>query len=204
MKILLLDDHEAIRETITRYLRELDSTITVFEASNINEAEQFIATKVFDFAICDLELTKGCNIQTMEGLYRDRVPFMVYSSHVNKVLIKELEAQKVHCYVSKTSGSVELKKGLEALLNGQTYYCPVVRGTIDSKREMNATDRLQLSKSEKKVVAVLAEGYSREETAAILHKEVTTINNHLYRAREANNCRDTGELHRRYNFWSQD
>jgi CheY-like chemotaxis protein len=37
MKILLLDDHEAIRETITRYLRELDSTITVFEASNIND-----------------------------------------------------------------------------------------------------------------------------------------------------------------------
>jgi DNA-binding NarL/FixJ family response regulator len=204
MKLLLLDDHEIIRESVIRYIKDINSAIEIIEAQSIEEAEQFIATVIFDYAICDLELTKGCDLSTIEGLHRDRVPFMIHSSHVNKVLIKELESKKVRCYVSKASGTVELKKGIEALLNGRQYYCPMVQNTIDSNKKPQETGRLTLSKSEKKVIAILAEGHSREEAAAILKKELTTINNHVYRARESNDCRDLGELIRRYNFWSHD
>jgi DNA-binding NarL/FixJ family response regulator len=144
----------------------------------------------------------GCNINPIEALYRERIPYMVYSSHVNKSLLKELEAKKVRCYVSKQSDMKEFRMGLQALFNDSRHYCPIVMKTQHSNVGWEETGRLRLSKSEKKVVALLSKGQTREEVAANLKLELTTINNHVFRAREANNCSNVSELIRRYHFWT--
>jgi len=202
MKLLLLEDHEAIRETVIRYIHEINPTLLVLEANNVEDADHVIQNTKINYAICDLELTKGCNINPIEALFRERVPFMVYSSHVNKSLIKELESAKVRCYVSKQSNLSEFKKGLEALFNGGRHYCPIVTETRMSKRTEDNTGRLRLSKSEKKVIELLSAGLTRVEIARQLFLELATINNHIFRARVANGCHNTSDLLRRYRFWT--
>jgi DNA-binding NarL/FixJ family response regulator len=202
MKLLLLEDHEAIRETVIRYIHEINPYIDVVEADNVEDADQAIKKTKITYAICDLELTVGCNINPIEALYRERIPYMVYSSHVNKSLIKELEAKKVRCYVSKQSDMKEFRIGLQALFNNTSHYCPIVMKTQHANVGWEETGRLKLSKSEKKVVELLCKGQTREEVAANLKLELTTINNHVFRAREANNCSNVYELIRRYHFWT--
>lgn len=202
MKLLLLEDHEAIRETVIRYIHEINPYIDIVEAENVYDADQAIKKTKITYAICDLELTVGCNINPIEALYRERIPYMVYSSHVNKSLIKELEAKKVRCYVSKQSDMKEFRMGLQALFNDTSHYCPIVMKTQHANVGWEETGRLKLSKSEKKVVELLSKGQTREEVAANLKLELTTINNHVFRAREANNCSNVYELIRRYHFWT--
>jgi len=202
MKLLLLEDHEAIRETVIRYIHEINPNIDVVEADNVEDADQAIKKTKITYAICDLELTVGCNINPIEALYRERIPYMVYSSHVNKSLIKELEAKKVRCYVSKQSDMKEFRMGLQALFNDTRHYCPIVMKTQHSNVGWEETGRLRLSKSEKKVVELLSKGQTREEVAGNLKLELTTVNNHVFRAREANNCSNVSELIRRYRFWT--
>jgi DNA-binding NarL/FixJ family response regulator len=202
MKLLLLEDHEAIRETVIRYIHEINPTTIVLEANNVEDADQVIKNTKINYAICDLELTKGCNINPIEALYRERIPFMVYSSHVNKSLINELESKKVRCYVSKQSNMTEFKMGLEALFNGGKHYCPIVTETLKSKKVEENTGRLRLSNSERKVIELLSKGQTREEVAGLLHLELATINNHIFRARVANGSHNVSDLLRRYRFWT--
>lgn len=202
MKLLLLEDHVAVRETVIRYILEITPTMIVLEANNVEDADQFIKNTKINYAICDLELTKGCNINPIEGLYRERIPFMVYSSHVNKSLINELESKKVRSYVSKQSNMTDFKMGLEALFNGGKHYCPIVTETLKSNKVEENTGRLRLSKSERKVIELLSKGQTREEVADLLHLELTTINNHIFRARVANGSHNVSDLLRRYRFWT--
>lgn len=202
MNLLLLEDHAAIRETVIRYVHEINPDIAVIEADNVEDADQAIKKTKITYAICDLELTVGCNINPIEALYRERIPFMIYSSHVNKSLIKELEAKNVRCYVSKQSDMNEFRMGLQALFSTNRHYCPFVLATLNSKGSGEETGRLKLTKGEKRVVELLSQGLTREEVAASLKLELTTINNHVFRARETNGCPNVSELIRRYRFWT--
>lgn len=202
MNLLLLEDHGAIRETVIRYVLEINPNMKVLETDNVEQADQVIKNTKIDYAICDLELSKGCNINPIEALYRERIPFMIYSSHVNKSIINELEAKKVRCYVSKQSDMKEFRAGLQALFNGKSHYCPIVIETGKYKGDEQNTGRLKLSKSERKVVELLSKGQTREDVANNLNLELTTINNHVFRAREANGCPNVSELLRRYRFWT--
>jgi DNA-binding CsgD family transcriptional regulator len=58
-----------------------------------------------------------------------------------------------------------------------------------------------LTKGQKAVMEVLIRGFNREEAADILKITLNTLNNHIARAREINNCENFEELLRRYRFW---
>jgi DNA-binding NarL/FixJ family response regulator len=201
MKVLVLDDHEAIRDTVVRSVQILAPEFQCVEFSGVAEAEHYLKRNRVDFTVCDLELTQGCNTALLEVFLHLNVPVLVFSSHVNKVLVQELDAKHILCYVSKTSGIQALKAGLESLFTGRSYQCPLVQATVARKLDSLATHRLNLSKSQKQVLALLAMGHTREDVANLLSNSVSTINNHIYRAREANDCRDLNEILRRYRFW---
>ena len=107
----------------------------------------------------------------------------------------------VNCYVSKTSVIDSLKRGIEMLLQRQKFYCRLVMYTIESKEKYKQTEKLFLSNGQKAVLEVLAKGHNRVETAKILRIKKSTINNHIARAREINDCENFEELLKRYRFW---
>jgi DNA-binding NarL/FixJ family response regulator len=202
MKILLLDDHEAIQYFVKMQILEILPNAEIILCSKIESAKQIISGRpTVDFAICDLELNAGCNVVIPELCSVNQIPVMVYSSHVNKVLISELNELNVNCYVAKTSGIDALKNGIEALLSHAKYCCPLVISTSKSKDGFKSTEPLFLLKKQKMILEVMAKGYNREETAVMLNLKMTSINNHIARARLNNECENFDELIRRYKFW---
>lgn len=76
-----------------------------------------------------------------------------------------------------------------------------MKSTIESKSEFKETEKLDLTKGQKAALEVLIRGFNREEAADILNISLNTLNNHIARAREMNNCENFEELLRRYRFW---
>ncbi|MDB4177619.1 hypothetical protein N9760_07240 [Schleiferiaceae bacterium] len=202
MKVLILDDHEAIREIVKKYTLKVLPSADFTECANIEEAKEALSRPVkIDYVICDLELKAGCSIEFPDLCRHEKIPFMVYSSHVNKELINELEYRRVSVYVSKISKITHLQQGLENFYNGRKYYCPLVQKTKDSKEKFKELTRLDLTPGQRKAMNVLAKGFNRKEAADILGIERTTLNNIIHRAREANDCEDFPEILRRFQFW---
>jgi DNA-binding NarL/FixJ family response regulator len=202
MKILVLDDHAAIRETIKRFVFEINPTADVIEHGCVHSALE--SKEHFDFAICDLELDKGCNTVVINRLTSDLTPVMIYSTHVNKVLTDTLNSKVIFSYVSKMSSISALQNGIEALLTGGNFTCPIVNATMKSNNDYLVTDKLVLTQAQKRLLAMINKGFTREETAEKLKNSITTVNNHIARARVVNECRSLHELLRRYRFWDYD
>jgi two-component system nitrate/nitrite response regulator NarL len=202
MRILIFDDHEAIQFFVKLQIENIVPTAEILRCSNVESARSVIKKPPgIDFAICDLEINSGSNLSIPEMCFERNIAYMVYSSHVNKVLISELININVNSYVSKTSGIDSLKRGIEMLLQRQKFYCHLVMSTIESKEEFKQTERLFLSDGQKAVIEVMSKGHNRVETAKILKIKKSTINNHIARAREINECKNFEELLRRYRFW---
>ncbi len=202
MNILILDDHEAIRLVIKQQVLEIIPTAKFFEYSTVRGAlEHFSERLPVDFVVSDLELTEGCNLSLIESSRTNIKPVLIFSSHVNKVLIQKLEKEGVDCYVSKTSGVDALKRGLQALLHGESYYCPLVNQTKLSKASYKETDPLTLTVGQIKVLREIQKGHNRKETAQRLKVTATTVANQIAKARDINNCNSQEELMRRFRFW---
>ena len=202
MKVLILDDHEAIRIVIKQQVLDIIPTAKIFEYSTVDEALYHFSQRVpVDFVISDLELKQGCNLSIMETARNHQIPVMIFSSHVNKVLLEKLESKKVKCSVSKTSGIEALKLGIRALLHGKSYYCPLVVETKKSSGRYKETEPLKLTNAQIKVLKVIDQGYKRKEAASILKLSATTIDNQIAKARDINDCDSQDELMRRFRFW---
>lgn len=203
MNILILEDHDSIRFSITQYLKEVIPNATVFEFNNPSEADKKSTEIQFDFAICDLEFNVGSNLLIPERCEDEGIPLMIYSAHANKVLVNRIEELGAICYVSKSSCRDEMKKGIDSLLAKEQFYCPLISKISKSSESHVETEPLELSKPQRVILDLLDSGLSRPQIADKLFKSITTINNHLAIARDRNECRSTDELLRRHRFWEQ-
>lgn len=201
MQILIVDDHPAIHAVVKQSILEVDPFIQIASCFTVNEAVQFIEDHHPDFVISDLELFQGCTSVIMDSCLSYSMPCMIYSSHVNKIALNEIENQCVKCYVSKKSDLHCLRLGIQALLENKHYFCPVVQLVKESKVSFKETEWLDLKKGQKKVIHLLAKGFKRQEVAEMLNVKLNTVNNHIARAREFNDCDNLEDLLRRYRFW---
>lgn len=198
MKILVLEDHAAIRDTIKRFIYEINPSADVIEHGCVHSVME--SKEHFNYAICDLELDKGCNTDVINRLTSYLIPVMIYSTHVNKVLTNTLNSKFIYSYVSKMSSISALQKGIEALLTGRNFTCPIVNATMNSNNDYLATDKLVLTQAQIRLLTIINNGFTREEAAEKLKNSITTVNNHIARARAINGCRSLEELLRRYRF----
>ena len=94
MKILVLDDHPAIQKFVKKAILSILPNAKISLCSNIDSARQILNEKPrINFVICDLELNFGCSTLIPELCNDRKIPCMIYSSHVNMVLIQELKNQ---------------------------------------------------------------------------------------------------------------
>ena len=202
MRVVILDDHHAILLFVKEKVLEMMPSADIHLCSSIHEAKMAIEELVpSSFVICDVEINSGCSNVIPELCNGLNVPCMVYSSHVDKVLLKELKKCGVQVYVSKLSRLESLQRGIEAMVEGVEYHCPLVMVTIESKERFKETEKLKLTEGQIRVLEVMLKGYNRVTAADLLHISRITLNNHIARAREMNDCENFEELLRRFRYW---
>jgi DNA-binding NarL/FixJ family response regulator len=202
MKIVILDDHHAILQFLKQKVNEILPSADVVLCSTIHEAKMALDdVQRPSYVICDLEINAGRSTAIPEYCSCLKMPFMVYSSHVDKVLLQQLKKCGVCVYVSKLSRMEFLQRGIGALVVGENYFCPFVTATMEANERFKETEKLKLTDGQVRVLEVMLKGYNRVDAADLLHISLTTLNNHIARAREMNDCENFEELLRRFRYW---
>jgi len=199
MIVLILDDHPPIIEFLAIKLQEINSELTILEANTVEQALHLLESQEVQRVVCDLQIISGKNMAIPNRCHKMGIPFMVYSSHVNYSLIKELKTYNITCYISKGSKIDSLKEGLKNLLKNTPYFCSEVQKE-QLNHSLNDVPRPKLSKSEHKIVKAYALGMNTSEVAKNLGLKEVTIRNHRARATDKNLC-SFSELIAAYKYW---
>ena len=184
LRVMLADDHVLIREGI-RQLLEFDGTIEVVcEVNDGEECISKISTVMPDLLLLDINMPKKNGVEVLSEIRKKNIPVKVLILTVhNEVdyLIKAVDIG-VHGYIVKDSGSAELKKAINCIMNGENYIQPNLIPALNKRLVARDTDKDKielLTKREMEVLIQVANGLFNKEIANSLEISERTVKNHI-------------------------
>jgi len=186
MKILLVDDHSIVRQSLEYIIKSEFPGATCTEAQDGETCIDFLKKEKFDLITLDMNLPDTDGITLTEWI-RDRYPdqkILFFSTSPTAVYAKKLYQMGIMGYLNKQAPVTEIAKALQTILvKGQQYldeeFKTILTQEFLQKTPANPIDTL--SKRELSIAQLLANGKSFEEIALSLNIESSTIR--TYKAR---------------------
>lgn len=184
IKVMLADDHILMREGIKKLL-EFDGSIEVIEqASDGLECLQKLENINPDILLLDINMPKMNGIEVLEELKEKDSPLKVLILTVHsevEYLVKAVDIG-ANGYILKDSGSEELKRAIDTVINNDTYIQPSLIPALNSRlinRDVDKEKLKLLTKREIEILAQVASGMFNKEIAINLDISERTVKNHI-------------------------
>ncbi|MBS3935696.1 MAG: response regulator transcription factor [Sulfuritalea sp.] len=186
MRILVIEDHALVREGLLLALRALEepgSATEILGARDADEATRLLeANGDFDLALLDLMLP-GTGGLAFLGVMRKRyphIPVVVLSALDDADTVTKAMRQGAAGFASKASPTHVLLGALREVLAGETWLPPEYR-ELSGKRKRSRTvaERHGLTKSQARVLELLAEGKPNRDIAEMLCVTEGTVKIHV-------------------------
>jgi len=184
-KILIVDDHDLMREGIRALLEKEPLFEVVGEAGDGQEALRAVRELKPDVVLMDLSLPGGLGgLEATEALLADHpgVKVLILTQYDNREYIRRALRIGAHGYLLKRTVSGELKEAIRAVVRGERYLHSKVAGEVVEMFTSGATleddDYERLTRREKQVFKLLAEGRTSREIAKYLNMSLKTAMSH--------------------------
>ena len=170
IRIILVDDHELVRDGVSRLLEAHSDMTVVGSFGNGREAVRFAAREEPDVAILDVAMPGTSGIDIARQL-RDAAPdthLLVLSMHSNPEYVRQALLAGALGYVAKESAGAVLVEAVRRVQAGQRYFSESLgqEALQRSLDESGARDPLEpLSAREREVLRFTVEGRTIAETA---------------------------------------
>ena len=124
-KILIVDDHEIVREGIRRLLtRSRPDWEICGEATSGKEAIDAVKRLTPDVVILDITMPGMSGLEAAPHILKLRVGcrILIFTMHDSNLLGAEIREIGAHGYVQKSQAARDLVEAVECLLNGETFF----------------------------------------------------------------------------------
>jgi DNA-binding NarL/FixJ family response regulator len=122
VKLLIVDDHSAVREGLKIVFTGTDSEV-VAEAATVTAGVRLAAEQAPDVVLMDVELTDGTGFDVLERLRQDRagLPVLMFSLHNRPRYIQRSRSLGANGYLIKGGGAAQLMEAVRRVAGG--YSC---------------------------------------------------------------------------------
>jgi DNA-binding NarL/FixJ family response regulator len=183
ISVLLVDDHRLVREALRDTLAKEPDIDIVGEAGDAHTAFERARSLRPDIVVLDIGLPDMNGIEAAAKL-KERAgvdpKIVALSAYSDRRFATEMLRAGAASYVTKSSVGAELIRAIRAVASGQTYICPEVAGALVSAmrdgQERGETPRL--SRREREVLRLIAEGTRSPSIADQLHISLGTVEVH--------------------------
>lgn len=201
MKLLILDDHPSIHVVFKALLKELDYQGEILCYTELGDTLEAIVREQPNFVVTDIQIDHRKQLEVMSLCAGKKIPYMVYTSHVNLYIIEYGRSHSMSCFVAKTAPIPDLMAGLKALMSHHTYICSMTSRFLESQKgDEGRIPEVQFTGAEEDVILGQLAGKSSIEISRETHKSKYTIRNQRMSLMEKNQC-SMEEVVRRYLYW---
>jgi len=197
-KVLIVDDHEVVRDGVRKLLEEQDGAIACGEAGTAEEALGMALAGEWDAVVLDLSFAGKGGLEILKELkqVRPRLPVLVLTMHSEEQYARRAFKAGAAGFITKDSPRAELSKAIHKVMDGGKYLSPALaeKLVVDLKRGIDRPLDETLSDREFQVMRLIASGKTLSEIAELLSLSDKTISTYRARLMEKMGMRTNAEL----------
>ena len=178
--VLLVDDHELIRQGLARAFERDDQMTVVGQAGGVAEALAAYASLRPDVVVTDLQLLDGHGLDVVRSIRAesDSVGLVVLTMHAGDDQIFAAMEAGASGFVGKDSKATEVVSAAKhAVVAPRTFLCTGLAAAM--MRRASTHSKPTLSAREEEVLVLLAEGLGTGEIAGRLFLSESTAKTHI-------------------------
>jgi two-component system response regulator DevR len=186
LRVLLVDDHEVVRDGVKALLQATDDIIVTAEASSVREAVDEADRARPDVVVMDVRLADGSGIEATREI-RARHPktavIMLTSFADDEALFASIMAG-ASGYVLKQVKGGELVRAIRTVGKGESLLDPAVTSAVldrlrKGKHLLRDEKLARLSPQEERILSLVADGKTNKEIGEELHLAEKTVKNYV-------------------------
>jgi len=201
IKILLVDDHQILRDGIRSLVKGYDDMEVIGEAADGREALNMVEKLSPDIVIMDISMPDLNGIDATRMIINEApdVKVIALSMHHDKQFVSEIFKAGASGYLIKDSAFDELEHAIRIVMSGQTYINPkiaslVVESLVNQSVTPNPKSFSLLTEREREVLQLIADGKSTKQIAVDLNVSSKTIESHRRQVMGKLNVRSVADL----------
>ncbi len=192
IKIVLAEDHLIVRKGIKNLLEDEEGIKVIGEASDGREAIEVVERERPDLLIADIRMPGMSGLEAAQSLSvrPDSPKILILSMHDDEDYILQSVEVGASGYLLKDTSKEELLKAIRAIHQGGRYFSGDVSNALVNRYLHHrsgkaspstvATKTYSLTKRERQILALIAEGIGNKEIAEQLGKSIRTIETHRF------------------------
>jgi two-component system response regulator NreC len=197
-KIILVDDHNIVRQGVKLILEAEKGFEVVAEASDANEAVAKTSEFQPDVIVMDIHLAATDGIEASRRILAayPAIKIVVLSAETVPDTVNRALQSGVSGYVLKEAAGEELIRAIQTVLTGRYYLCPAITTALIRAHSFNATTPATplLSVREKELIRHIANGLRNKEIAEKLKLSVKSVEANRSRLMTKIDCSSAAEL----------
>ncbi len=190
-RVLIVDDHPAVREALAMRIGRQSDLEVCGEAADLSEALRLVADTQPDVAVVDISLKTGCGIDLIKRIKdrNDTVRMLVWSTHSESLYAERALRAGALGYINKDQATDKIVEGIRRVLEGKVYLSDAMVQTMlhrtvgGGREEVTRSPLDALADRELEVFRLIGQGVKTAEIAERLHLSVKTIETYRDRIR---------------------
>ncbi len=187
-KILIVDDHEVVRDGLKNILTSLDNIAIAGEAGNGEDAVKMYSSLKPDLVIMDISMP-GMNGIEATRVIKEKDPdarILILTMHDNQEYLNQIIRSGAKGFILKNTDKEELLDAVRTVSSGDNFFSKdisklIIDNYIRTAKETEKNDgykEVPLTKREIEILKLIASGYSNQEIANILYISYNTVDTH--------------------------
>lgn len=205
IKIILADDHSILQHGLCESLEKEEGFEVVAKADSGQSAIELAALHCPDMVIMDVSMP---HLNGMEATKRilaknPEIKVVALSMHMEKIYVNGMINAGALGYILKSCSFRQLLDCLQTVLAGKYFLCPEVKhlfkngnmeSIVDNMTDTSVSVFTLLSKREREVLQLIAEGHKSRRIAQSLNISVKTVDIHRTNLKSKLNIHSVAEL----------
>lgn len=182
--VIIIEDQTAVREMVAQIVKTEPGFEVVAECGDGQSAVAQCLELKPDFIILDVMLPglHGAEVLRRFSKQLRKTRVLIFSGYEDAVTLRELLEAGAHGFVGKSAPLSELKKGIQIVAAGGSYFGPevaqVLRDAMANPGSKPKSALTLLTAREREILQLIAESYSTKDIAEKLEISVKTAENH--------------------------
>lgn len=192
----IVDDHPIVIEGLKTMLQHEDNLQIVGGFSTGNDLLSFIRINRIDLILLDITLPDINGMDLCRMIKKESVQtiILIISNHTERSIIMETIQNGASGYLLKNSSIEELRNCISEAIKGNICYSREVIEIISRPSKNELRGRPQLTRREKQILALIAEGKTSQVIAQELFLSPLTVDTHRRNLMQKFGVKNVAEL----------